>query len=257
NAIKFTPEGAVRLTISAADSERALALLYFEVADTGIGVSTDRLDVLFDSFIQADPSIHGRFGGTGLGLAICKRLVELMGGQIGVHSELTRGSRFWFEIPLRRAISDAPGGSRQDSPADVAAAPEQRKCDLSILVVEDNIVNQMVARKLIERLGCKVEVADSGPVALKLLRMKLYDLVFMDMRMPGMDGLTATREIRKMGGTARFVPIVAMTANAGQADVDACMQAGMDGFISKPISIQKLDEVLQRYSKAGRHQSVQ
>lgn len=251
NAIKFTDEGEVRLTLEIGKTAAQREVVRFSIDDTGIGISPDKIAGLFENFVQADATITSRYGGTGLGLAICKRLVAGMGGDIGVESEQGRGSRFWFEIPLKRLDGDEDA---YEITSEIGVAEQQANAThsrkLRVLVVEDNVVNQLVARKLIGKYGHSVDVAANGLEALKAVADHAYDLVFMDVRMPEMDGLSATREIRAMKGDERMVPIVAMTANATNEDVHECRESGMDDFVSKPINALKLWEILKRYSDA-------
>jgi len=251
NAIKFTDEGEVRLEVDIRKTAAQAEFVHFSVVDTGIGIAADKLDGLFENFVQANAAITSRYGGTGLGLAICKRLVKGMGGAIGVESQLGIGSRFWFDIPLKRV----PDSDTYEITAEIQAIEENQNEDrdvqLKVLVVEDNMVNQLVARKLIGKYGHSVDVAANGLEALKAIRHQHYDLVFMDVRMPEMDGLTATREIRAMQDDRRSIPIVAMTANATNDDVHECRAAGMDDFVSKPINAIKLAGLLKRFSRQG------
>jgi len=237
NAIKFTEQGEVRLCVRDEGEEQ----LRFEVIDTGSGITPRRQTQLFEPFQQGDPSTARRFGGTGLGLAICKRLVEAQGGRIGLESEVGRGSRFWFVLPL------SPADTRAGVEDAVAAAPEQRVTDARLLVVEDNLVNQQVARAMLERLGCRVSVADSADAALRSADRERFDLIFMDVQLPGMDGLEATRRLRARGGWSAEVPVVAMTAGGPGGDRARCLAAGMNGYLTKPLFQDALMATLQRY----------
>nr|WP_183314891.1 ATP-binding protein [Halomonas fontilapidosi] len=237
NAIKFTEQGEVRLCVRDEGEEQ----LRFEVIDTGSGITPRRQTQLFEPFQQGDPSTARRFGGTGLGLAICKRLVEAQGGRIGLESEVGRGSRFWFVLPL------SPADTRAGVEDAVAAAPEQRVTDARLLVVEDNLVNQQVARAMLERLGCRVSVADSADAALRSADRERFDLIFMDVQLPGMDGLETTRRLRARGGWSAEVPVVAMTAGGPGGDRARCLAAGMNGYLTKPLFQDALMATLQRY----------
>ena len=248
NAIKFTQQGQILITVSeSADTDSADTLLRFEVVDSGIGIQEDKLDSLFESFVQADASITRQYGGSGLGLAISKKLVEIMKGSINVKSQPGEGSRFWFQLPLEQRI--------QQAPSDIASTPDEDKPNgvrsgqaLRILLVEDILPNQLVARKLIERLGHQVDIAVNGVEALQAVNNVFYDLIFMDISMPEMDGVTATRRIRALPGATGQIPIVAMTADATKENVESCMQAGMNDFISKPVSFDKIKEVINGFS---------
>ncbi|MDI5921199.1 ATP-binding protein [Halomonas sp. LR5S13] len=242
NAIKFTEQGEVRLRVRDEGDGQVL----FEVIDTGGGIAPRRQAQLFEPFQQGDPSTARRFGGTGLGLAICKRLVEAQGGHIGLQSEVGHGSRFWFVLPL--SVAD----SGEQSEETVASLPEQRVADARLLVVEDNPVNQQVARAMLERLGCRVSVADTADAALLQAGRERFDLIFMDVQLPGMDGLEATRRLRARGGWAAEVPVVAMTAGGPGGDQARCLAAGMNGYLTKPLFQDALMATLQRHlSQAG------
>ncbi len=241
NAVKFTETGEVCICVRALESDEAETVLEFRVRDSGIGLTDEQMSRLFRNFSQADGSTTRRFGGTGLGLAISKRLAELMGGSAGVESELGRGSAFWFTARVglarqgARELAEAgqrggPQPEQQDPlPAALAAIRGAR-----ILLVEDNDINQIVAQEILQDAGLEVDIADNGAVALQKVRTGHYDLVFMDMQMPVMDGVTATRELRKIAGL-EGLPIVAMTANAMEQDLRSCLEAGMNDTVVKPI----------------------
>jgi signal transduction histidine kinase/AmiR/NasT family two-component response regulator len=243
NAVKFTERGAISVTAEVSASGR----VRFAVTDTGIGIPAEAQGKLFGAFSQVDGSIARRFGGTGLGLAISRRLVEAMGGEIGVDSEVGRGSIFWLELPL-------PEAAPQPVVA-VVAANAPAVAPLRILLAEDNPVNQMVGVKLLSRQGHQVVVAGNGAEAVEAVAAGEYDLVLMDMQMPGLDGLEATARIRALPGAKARVPIVAMTANAMTRDRDRCLAAGMDDYVSKPVDMSKLTAVLARVgTHRTRHQ---
>ena len=247
NAIKFTNAGEVRLSISELNHSSPASIVRVSISDTGIGIHQDKINSLFDSFVQADSSITSKFGGTGLGLTICKKLVEGMAGKIGVESTFGEGSRFWFEIPLKYQLDTGAYEITSEIQALTSdlKMPYFRK--LKVLIVEDNVVNQLVAKKLITKHGHDVDVTANGLEAIKAVEGFPYDLIFMDVRMPEMDGLTATRRIREMSNARKDTPIVAMTANATNEDVQECTEAGMNDFISKPINNIKLRETLDRF----------
>jgi CheY-like chemotaxis protein len=199
---------------------------------------------IFGSFSQVDSSSTRRFGGTGLGLAICQQLVELMEGQLGVESEVEVGSAFWFEIPLLAAESPA-----EAQPAPREAFLARTGVHARVLVVEDNRVNQLVARKMLERLGCAVDVASNGCEGLQQAGDQLYDLIFMDCQMPEMDGFEATTAIRQLASHPhQRVPIIAVTANVLSKDQDRCAAVGMQGCITKPLNMRDLAAALERHA---------
>jgi TMAO reductase system sensor TorS len=252
NAIKFTESGDVTVRVRAVD---AGGQLRFEVTDTGIGISQEAQTQIFSAFSQADSFTTRKYGGTGLGLAICRQLVGLMGGEIGVHSTLNRGSTFWFEVRLEPAADPAATftaasslwspDSRQGEPA-AAAGP-------LILLVEDNAVNREVAVGMLENLGYRTESAGNGMLALEALSEAHYAAVLMDCQMPVMDGLTATAEIRRREantGGARLA-IIALTANAMEGNRERCLAAGMDDFLSKPFTQLELATVLHKWAPVG------
>ena len=242
NAVKFTPRGSVRLRVrgSEADGEPRLR---FEVVDTGIGIPESAKDRLFKEFSQADASINRRFGGTGLGLAISKRLIEAMGGAIGVVSTPGAGSTFWFEIPLQVAEPTA-------EPADPAADLQNPEAALHILVVEDMVVNQKLAKGMLRSLGHVVDIAEDGEAALAKVQARSYDLILMDMQMPRMNGLEATAAIRALE-SSKSVPIIAMTANVFDTDRENCLAAGMNDFVGKPINVSDLAAAIARVHPKG------
>ncbi|WP_339853241.1 ATP-binding protein [uncultured Nisaea sp.] len=226
NALKFTEEGGVTVSVSPAGTEGTYR---FRVTDTGIGIPPDKVDRLFQEFSQADSSTARQYGGTGLGLAICKQIVELMGGRIAVDSVPGTGSTFWFEIPL----ADGAMPDNRDLPASAEKLPP-----LTLLVAEDNLVNQQVARGLLEAEGHTVKIVPDGAAALAALEAEppgTYDAVLMDMNMPVMDGLEATRRIRALDPPLSGIPIVAATAAATAEEIQRCLAAGMDTYVAKPI----------------------
>lgn len=230
NALKFTQSGSVVVSVDA-DDER----LRFNVRDTGPGISELNRNKLFREFSQLDSSNTRSFGGTGLGLAICKRLAEVMEGEIGVESALGIGSNFWFEIPA------APEKIQENQVASPAVIPMDQMSG-RILVVDDNPINREVAMGLLNKLGLTSAGAVHGQEALDILSIAAFDLVLMDMQMPKMDGLEATRELRRRGFTQ---PIVGLTANAFESDRIACIEAGMNAHVAKPLTLSKLVGVLR------------
>jgi CheY-like chemotaxis protein/HPt (histidine-containing phosphotransfer) domain-containing protein len=238
NAVKFTARGSVRLTVTAEEQGDAV-VLRVTVVDTGIGIPPDVQPTLFRSFTQSDTSTTRRFGGTGLGLAICKRLVAMMGGDIGLTSELGVGSVFWCTLRL------APAAAAVAPRSEGAVVPRLRPG--RVLVAEDNLVNQRVAAAMLAKLGQQVDVAQHGREAVERARASRYDLVFMDCQMPEMDGFAATRAIRAEERPGEHVPIVAMTAYAMSGDRDRCLAAGMDDYVAKPMTFTQLAEALGRW----------
>jgi CheY-like chemotaxis protein len=293
NAIKFTEKGEITIEVqrSTFNVQRSLPSpltlnlepgtvnLYFAVRDTGIGIPREARSRIFESFSQADGSTARKYGGTGLGLSIAKQLTQLMGGQIGVESEVGKGSTFWFTVWLEPSLLNEKDQalSRCELPAPRVAIAEEAELrfSASVLLVEDNPVNQQVTRSMLEMFGCRVEVAANGRAALAAFSRTVYDLVLMDCQMPEMDGFAATKEIRRresqlfvlngqlsarqefLSGTqlatghwpltTAHVPIIALTANAMSGDRERCLAAGMDDYVSKPLTRFQLGELLQRW----------
>ena len=241
NALKFTPGGTVRVEVTwQADSDGA-AEVTFRVHDDGIGIEASELGRLFEAFAQADSSVSRRYGGTGLGLTIARLLVQGMGGEIAASSRPGHGST--FEFTLRLAVVEETGGAaRAAGPARGSSARAMR-----VLVAEDNLVNQRVARGMLEALGHEVSVASNGAEAVKVAGAESFDLVLMDVNMPVLDGLDATRRIRSLDAASSAVPIVALTANAIEGDRQICLDAGMDGYLSKPFTMDELDAAVAEF----------
>ncbi len=240
NALKFTEKGGVTVKVDGR-MEDGKVWLEFAVEDTGVGVPKEKQDRLFKPFSQVDASHTRRFGGTGLGLAICTRLVQLMGGKIGIDSEYTRGARFVFSAVFEIGRQQVHGPT-QTFTFDPALA---QKYPLQILVAEDNLINQKMIRMVLNRMGYQPVIVNNGVEAVESARRQAFDLIFMDVQMPEMDGITATLEILKTGLLKPV--IVAMTANAMSSDKDECLAAGMSGFISKPIRIEQVHEALVQF----------
>jgi CheY-like chemotaxis protein len=242
NAIKFTEKGGV--TIVAAGSESAGRVrLRVSVRDTGIGIAPENIGKLFGSFAQADSSITRRFGGTGLGLAISRKLVEAMGGQIGVESQLGEGSTFWFEIDLDAGV--APKTSEE------LAASRPAMPALRILVAEDNPVNRKVIGGMLAEGGHQVDFAVNGREAVTMALAGDYRLILMDVHMPEQDGRAATRAIRAAGGPRAEVPIIAATASLSPDGIRSCLDAGMNDYVAKPINPAALDDAMRRVLGLG------
>lgn len=248
NALKFTDHGHVRLSVCQESQTDSTITLRFEVEDTGIGISPEQQPRLFSAFEQADNSLSRKYGGTGLGLAITKKIAEMMGGKTGMTSTLGKGSTFWFTAALTKAAPQAAEEicGRIDN---AEATIRQKLQGKRILLVEDEPINREIAQTLLEDVGFTVDLAEDGAKAVELVQANTYDLIFMDMQMPHVNGLDATREIRQLTkGSA--IPIIAMTANAFAEDRELCLAAGMNDFIAKPVSTtllyQKLCTWLQK-----------
>ncbi len=239
NAIKFTEHGSVRIGCRVQEENGDDFLIHFSVADTGIGLTEDQRDKLFQNFQQADESTSRKFGGTGLGLAISKQLVSLMGGEVGVESEIGKGSTFWFTARLRRGAG--PAASAIISNPDALIRRGAR-----VLLVDDNEINREIASEILEGVGLVVTTANHGAEALERLEAEPFDLVLMDIQMPVMDGLEATRAIRRHPSFADL-PVIAMTANAFEEDRQICYDAGMNGYLTKPVSPDSLYKLLAEW----------
>jgi len=243
NAVKFTHRGEVRTNASVVEQDDRSVLLRFTVRDTGIGIPADKLGTLFEKFTQVDASSTRQFSGTGLGLAISRQFAELMGGSIGVTSEEGNGSEFWFTVRLEKQ----PEGACRDEVHRHAAAtaPRVERRGVRVLLAEDNAVNRKVALGMLKKLGFTADSVADGEQVLSALSERTYDLVLMDCQMPVMDGYEAARRIRaleKPGG--KRIPVVAMTAYAMSGDRERCIEAGMDDYLAKPISIEALSAAL-------------
>jgi PAS domain S-box-containing protein len=239
NAIKFTQRGEIVVSVQAREVRTDAVVTRFTVKDTGIGIATAAQSNLFEPFVQADASTTRNFGGTGLGLSIVKRFVEMMGGALGFESAVGVGSTFWLES----GAVPASGRTKPGKPGALTPLYSGK-----VLVVEDNPVNQKVARHILERLGCEVLMAQNGVDALDQLSTRQVELILMDVQMPVMDGIVATSRIRELEAQGRGrTPIVALTANAMAGDYEKCMAAGMDSFLTKPLNVDRLRDVLDGF----------
>ena len=246
NAVKFTEKGKITISVSGRGVEDGDYEIHFAVKDTGIGVPEDKMGRLFQSFSQVDASTARRYGGTGLGLAISKRLAELMGGKMWALSEVGKGSTFHFTILVEPTLS---GPIEIGRPASRVEVRGDLNKGLSILLAEDNLVNQMVTQKMLNKLGYRADVAANGIEVLQALERRHYDVVLMDVQMPEMDGLEATQAIRQKWLDRERLVIIAMTASALKGDRDMCLAAGMDGYVSKPVKIEMLRDALEACDK--------
>lgn len=240
NAAKFTDQGSVTLQVALLDDTPQSLHLRFSVVDTGIGIAPDKLDSIFDAFTQADGSTTRRHGGSGLGLTIVRQLADLMGGRVQVESTPGVGSHFWIDLELQKA-------------AEVAAPVETENTELSdaavsVLLAEDDLINQLVLGEILQQLGCEVDVVGDGNAACQALARNRYDIVFMDCHMPVMDGYEATRRIRSTERPGVRIVIVALTADSVASDLRRCIESGMDEVITKPVSSSQLSSAVTRWT---------
>ena len=252
NAVKFTERGSVSVRVSLqAETSTDFGVL-IEVRDTGIGIPAEKHRLIFDAFRQSDGSTTRRYGGTGLGLTISARLVELMGGRIKLQSQPGQGSTFSFAVRFTRASLPAPAVPESPDAAPAPASHDTRR--FRILIAEDNVVNQKLLAELLRREGHETEVVGNGHEAVAAVERTAFDLVFMDVQMPEMDGFAATGEIRRREArTRRRLPIIAVTANAMKGDQQHCIEAGMDDYISKPVNLQDLRAMLEKRALTPAH----
>ncbi|MDX2282823.1 MAG: ATP-binding protein [Bacteroidia bacterium] len=253
NAVKFTRKGFIQVSTQHLDAEPGQSQVYFEVADTGIGIPADKLDRIFESFTQASATTTREFGGTGLGLAICRQLLRLQHSSIQVESEEGKGSRFFFTLafPL-----PAAGGPKLPPLADAPESPQFQ--GVAVLLAEDNLVNQRIAKRFLEKWGAQVTLAEHGAKAVQLAGQHPFDLILMDLQMPVMDGYEATRHIRQLGTPAASAPIIALTASALLDIREEALKAGMDDFAAKPFNPQDLyRKIRETLERAGRLAGVQ
>jgi len=244
NAVKFTEKGAITVSVSGCFQEDGDYEIHFAVKDTGIGIPEDKMHRLFHPFSQADASMARRYGGTGLGLVISKRLTELMGGRMWAESLVGSGSIFHFTVLVQPTLSLPVVKS---AVSECKTRPETVR-DLRILLAEDNLVNQKVTGMMLKKLGYRADLAANGLEVLQALERQHYDLILMDVQMPEMDGLEATREIRRRWTGKDQPVIVAMTALALEGDQEMCLDSGMDDYVSKPVKIDMLKATLDKWS---------
>lgn len=264
NAIKFTSEGKVSIDVSKYQDNQLL----FAVKDTGLGIPSHKLDKLFQPFSQIDSSTTRKFGGTGLGLAICKKLISLMGGDIWVESVFEQGTTFLFTIPYHPvAVQSSPNQTLEivlepveiaENKALLSKIPKlAEQIPLKILLAEDNPVNQKLANRLFEKMGYGIDIAANGIEVLEAIQKQSYDLIFMDVQMPEMDGLEATRQIRaieqsrqtELSNLAKSMQIIAITANAMQDDREKCLASGMNDFIAKPFKVEQIQAAIEKWGR--------
>lgn len=255
NAIKFTKAGSICLRAKLLLENDTGLLIRFEVQDTGIGIAAEKVPMLFDAFVQADASITRQYGGTGLGLAITHNLANMMGGEAGVDSTLNQGSTFWFTAWLQRGRGVRPTESHAEKPVDAESVLRRNYAGARILLAEDNPINREVALELLHGVGLAVDTAENGHIALQKVCSNTYDVVLMDVQMPEMDGLAATRALRARPNFA-LLPILAMTANAFDADRYACLAAGMNDFVAKPVNPDELYATVLRWLAVGDHRHL-
>jgi CheY-like chemotaxis protein len=260
NAVKFTEQGEVALEITRVSETDKDIILHFAVRDTGMGIPEDVQKNLFRSFTQADASTTRKFGGTGLGLAICRKLVELMGGTIGLNSTYGQGSTFWFTLPYtKQKISALPASATplKSAGGGSAVAAPALAIHTRVVLAEDNKINQIVGMKQLKKLGCtNIQLVGNGLEAVAAWRQDPTAIILMDCQMPELDGYEATRQIRQLEKEQNLprTRIIAMTANAMQGDRELCLDAGMDDYISKPVDMDELKKALKANPAAAEPQ---
>ncbi len=251
NAIKFTEYGEVSVNVDLESKTESKAVLKFSIKDTGIGIPEDKKDLLFNKFIQADGSTSRRFGGSGLGLAISRQLVEMMNGEIDFKSTEGKGSEFWFRIPFKKSLKYGEGEKELSDIDRKKSFINDDDGNMRVLLVEDNITNQIVAQGMLKKIGVDADLAKDGFEAIDALKRMPYDIVLMDVQMPLMDGLDATRHIRNEESSIldQNIPVIAMTAHAMAGDKERCLEAGMNDYISKPFSLAELRKLIEKWTR--------
>jgi len=249
NAIKFTSSGEIKISVHLDSETKTAARILFSISDTGIGIPEDKISIIFDKFSQVDTSTTRQFGGTGLGLAISKRLVQAMHGKIGVKSIEGSGSEFWFTAFFAKQGDQESKTDVQQDLTKLPAIKDKIPASIKILLVEDNIINQKVAKGFLKKLGFSIDIASNGLEAIKLLKVIPYDLVLMDCQMPVMNGYETSLEIRNPQSKVldHDIIIIAMTANAMKEDRQKCLDAGMNDYIPKPIKVSLLESMLKKW----------
>ncbi|MDA7948639.1 MAG: response regulator [Hyphomicrobiaceae bacterium] len=246
NALKFTEQGSVHIRAGyGCDGDEFI--LRFEVCDTGIGLTDEQISKLFEPYAQADSSVAVQYGGTGLGLSIARRLANLMGGDLGCESAPDSGSMFWFTIRVRDANASAPQSAPPQPGLPPDPPPVMGPLNGHVLIVEDNDVNQMLIAAYLDQFGLTHDTAVNGQEAIRMVQERHYDVVLMDIMMPVMDGLEATKQIRALDGPLASLPIIALTANAMKGDRETYLASGLDGYVSKPLSAADLFTALSEY----------
>ncbi len=241
NALKFTTQGTVEVSVSRVQEKQHAITARFEIRDTGIGISRDRQKTIFDEFVQADQGTQRRYGGAGLGLSICRQVAKKLGTEIQVRSEVGVGSTFWFDLEMPLVDTGEPTITLPLAEDDSASRHPR------VLVAEDNEVNSLVVTSMLEHNGCEVICVQTGEEALRIVQTEPFDMVFMDVQMPRMDGIQATRAIRELDTAVKHIPIVALTASVLKEDALMCQLAGMNDFISKPINERVISEALKKW----------